>query len=71
MLAIVNHPYATETYSGGMIPMIAGYVPGRRGVTEAEAAAWQDELTGLGDGYFFSLNRHVFVASAQRRSPLP
>jgi SAM-dependent methyltransferase len=64
VLAIVNHPYAVETYSGGMIPMIAGYVPGRRGVTEAEAKAWQDELTGLGSDYFFSLNRYVFVATA-------
>jgi SAM-dependent methyltransferase len=64
VLAIVNHPYAPETYSGGMIPMVAGFVPGRRGVTEAEATAWQDELTGLGDDYFFSLNRYVFVATA-------
>jgi hypothetical protein len=25
-------------------------------------AAWADDLAGLGDDYFFSLNRYVFVA---------
>ena len=62
VLAILNHPYDTDTYSAGMIPMVAGFVPGRQGVTEAEAAAWRDELTGQGEDYFFSLNRYVFVA---------
>jgi arsenite methyltransferase len=64
VLAILNHPYNADTYSAGMIRMVAGFVPGRRGVTEAEAAAWEDELTGLGEDYFFSLNRYVFVATA-------
>jgi len=64
VLAILNHPYDADTYSAGMIPMVASYVAGRRDVTEAEAAAWADELTGLGEDYFFSLNRYVFVATA-------
>jgi arsenite methyltransferase len=64
VLAMLNHPYDTDTYSAGMIPMIASYVAGRRDVTQAEAAAWQDELTGIGEDYFFSLNRYVFVATA-------
>ncbi len=64
VLAILNHPYDADTYSAGMIPMIAGFVAGRRDVTEAEAAAWADELTGQGEDYFFSLNRYVFVAEA-------
>ena len=64
MLAILNHPYDADTYSAGMIPMVASYVAGRRDVTEAEAAAWADELTGLGEDYFFSLNRYLFVATA-------
>jgi arsenite methyltransferase len=64
VLAILNHPYDADTYSAGMIPMVASYVAGRRDVTEAEAAAWADELTGLNEDYFFSLNRYVFVATA-------
>ena len=64
VLAILNHPYDTDTYSGGMISMVAPFVAGRQGVTEAEAAAWADELTGQGEDYFFSLNRYVFVATA-------
>ena len=64
VLAILNHPYDADTYSAGMIPMVASYVAGRRDVTEAEAAAWADELTGLGEDYFFSLNRYLFVATA-------
>ncbi len=63
VLAILNHPYDSDTYSAGMIPMVAGFVAGRRDVTEPEAAAWQEELTGLGEDYFFSLNRYVFVAT--------
>jgi ubiquinone/menaquinone biosynthesis C-methylase UbiE len=64
VLPILNHPYDTDTYSAGMIPMVASFVPGRQGVTDAEAAAWRDELTGQGEDYFFSLNRYVFVAEA-------
>jgi SAM-dependent methyltransferase len=64
VLAILNQPYDIDTYSAGMIPMVASFGAGRRDVTEAEAAAWQDELTGLGEDYFFSLNRYVFVARA-------
>jgi SAM-dependent methyltransferase len=64
VLALLNQPYEENTYSAGMIPLIAGYVAGRRGVTDAQAAAWADELAGLGEDYFFSLNRYVFVAKA-------
>ena len=64
VLPILNHPYDPRTYSAGMLTLVADYVAGRRDVTEAEAAAWADELTGLGEDYFFSLNRYVFVATA-------
>ena len=64
VLAILNHPYDTDTYSAGMLRLVADYVAGRGGVTEAEATAWADELVGLGEDYFFSLNRYVFVARA-------
>jgi arsenite methyltransferase len=64
VLPILNHPYDADTYSAGLIPVISGFVAGRGGVSEDEAAAWADELTGLGEDYFFSINRYVFIAHA-------
>jgi SAM-dependent methyltransferase len=61
IIPILNVGADRETYSAGMIGLIAEYVAGRGGVTEAEAAAWEQELTDLGDDYFFSLNRYLFV----------
>ncbi len=55
VLPILNHPYDPDTYSAGIIPVIASFV---------DDAAWADELTGLGEDYFFSLNRYLFVARA-------
>jgi ubiquinone/menaquinone biosynthesis C-methylase UbiE len=55
VLPILNHPYDPETYSVGLIPVIAGFV---------DDAAWADELTALGEDYFFSINRYLFVAYA-------
>ena len=55
VLPILNHPYDPNTYSAGLIPVIAGFV---------DDAAWADELTGLGEDYFFSINRYLFVATA-------
>ncbi len=39
-------------------------VPGRQGLTEADVAAWKDELNDLSESgdYFFSLNRYLFRA---------
>jgi ubiquinone/menaquinone biosynthesis C-methylase UbiE len=55
VLPILNHPYDPETYSAGIIPVIAQFVGD---------AAWADELTSLGEDYFFSMNRYLFVARA-------
>jgi ubiquinone/menaquinone biosynthesis C-methylase UbiE len=60
---ILNRGYEPRTYSAGLIDIVADFVTGRAGVTEAEATAWADDLTGLGDDYFFSLNRYQFVAT--------
>jgi arsenite methyltransferase len=64
VLPILNHPFDTDTYSAGLIPVISSFVAGRGGVGEADAAAWADELRQLGEDYFFSLNRYLFVARA-------
>jgi arsenite methyltransferase len=54
-----------NTYSAGMTELIADFIPGRQGLTEADAIAWRDDLRALsrsGD-YFLSLNRYLFRAA--------
>lgn len=63
-------PFALAgTYSGGMAQLIRGFVPGRAGVSDDDAAAWLADLQdlGLSDGgsaYFFSLTRFLVCAYA-------
>jgi arsenite methyltransferase len=64
IVPLLNAGYRTDTYSAGLIELIARFVPGRRGVTQAQARAWAEDLLALGDEYFFSLNRYLFVAAA-------
>jgi ubiquinone/menaquinone biosynthesis C-methylase UbiE len=59
---ILNAGYHANTFSAGMIGLIADFVPGRAGVTMAEAHAWRTDLATLGPDYFFSLNRYLFLA---------
>jgi hypothetical protein len=62
IIPILNVGADRDTFSAGMSGVVAAYVAGRGGVSEAEATAWQQDLAGLGDDYFFSLNRYLFVA---------
>jgi arsenite methyltransferase len=64
VVLVVNVGYKRETYSAGVLGMIADFVAGRQGVSAEEASAWADDLRGLGSNYFFSLNRYLFVAEA-------
>jgi SAM-dependent methyltransferase len=64
VVPLLNAGYRTDSYSAGLIELIARFVPGRRGITEAAARAWAEDLPGLGDEYFFSLNRYLFIAAA-------
>ena len=64
VVPILNAGYDDRTYSAGLIDIVAGFVPGHAGVTAEQARAWADDLRALGAGYFFSLNRYLFVASA-------
>lgn len=61
-IPLLNAGYDRNTFSAGLIGFIAAFIPGRHGFTEADASAWADDLIGLGDDYFFSLNRYMFVA---------
>ncbi|HET6986831.1 MAG TPA: methyltransferase domain-containing protein [Kribbella sp.] len=64
VVPILNIGYDARTYSAGLIDIVSGFVPGHADVTADEAREWADDLRNLGAGYFFSLNRYLFVASA-------
>lgn len=63
VVPVLNIGYERETYSAHVLETIAQFVPGRNGVGAEEAAEWADDLRGLGERYFFSLNRYLFVAA--------
>jgi arsenite methyltransferase len=65
VLPLLNAGYRADTYSAGLIGFIRAFVPGRDGLTAAEVSAWAEDLVTLGEDYFFSLNRYLFVATAQ------
>lgn len=53
-----------QTYAGGTIPLIAGFVAGRSGVTKDDVDAWQADLRDLDarGEYFVSCVQFVFSA---------
>jgi hypothetical protein len=53
IIPILNQGPRTDTLSHGVMPLIAEFVKDQE---------WADDLRALGDDYFFSLNRYVFVA---------
>lgn len=63
VVPLVNIDYDLNTYSVGMMAMLGNFVTGRNGLSAADIAAWQEDARAIGaeDGYFFSLNRYVFI----------
>ncbi|HET6691509.1 MAG TPA: methyltransferase domain-containing protein [Miltoncostaeaceae bacterium] len=61
VVPLLNVGYDPQTYSAGMRDLIADFVTGQ-GIPSADAAAWREDLMGLGDRSFFSLNRYLFTA---------
>jgi arsenite methyltransferase len=53
-----------ESYGGAMVPFIADFVAGRRGVTEDEAQAWLAEQRELGERgeFYFAISQFCFTA---------
>ncbi|MEX0959936.1 MAG: methyltransferase domain-containing protein [Burkholderiales bacterium] len=69
VLPLLNARFDPDTYSAGMIEVIAGYVAGRPGIPENEVRAWKDDLAERArrGEYFFSLNRYVFMVEKKRQ----
>ena len=53
IIPILNQGSGTETLSHGVMPLIADFVDDQE---------WKEDLLAMGEDYFFSLNRYVFVA---------
>jgi hypothetical protein len=69
VVPIFNPALTDDTFSAGVMETIAAFVPGRRGLTAGDAAAWMADLRARGaeDEYLFSLNRYAFLATAGSR----
>ena len=63
VMPLLNVGFDPDTYSAGMMAIIAGYVVGRDGLTQDDVDAWVADLRGQGDGAFFSINRYHFGAT--------
>jgi arsenite methyltransferase len=63
VVPMLNVGYARDTYSGGLLELIAEFVPGRAGMSGGDAEAWARELRAMGPDYFFSVNRYLFLAT--------
>ena len=66
VLALFNPQLTADSFSAFSMRTIAGFVPGRQGLTEADAAAWLADLQARSDegDYLYSVNRYVFLATA-------
>jgi arsenite methyltransferase len=53
IIPILNRGPDPDAFSRGVMPVIAKFVGDQE---------WADDLLGLGEDYFFSINRYVFVA---------
>ncbi|WP_098957632.1 methyltransferase domain-containing protein [Pseudonocardia sp. N23] len=67
VVPIFNPRLHADTFSVTIKETIAAFVPGRRGVTADDTAAWLADLQARAaeDEYFFSLNRYAFLATVR------
>ena len=63
VVPLLNVGYDRDTFSGGLVELIASFVAGGAGEAAGEAAPWAAGLRAMGPDYFFSLNRYLFVAT--------
>lgn len=70
LIPVVNVELSEQTYSPGMIDVVARFVANRGGITEDEAALWAEDVRSQAarGEYFFSLSRYLFLAERARSS---
>jgi arsenite methyltransferase len=63
VVPLFNPELDPNTFSHGLIDLIATFVVGRQGITQDETDMWSQDLHALGAAghYFFSLNRYLFL----------
>jgi hypothetical protein len=63
-ITLINDRYEPDTYSFGVMPLIAAYAKKQGLIPREEANAWIADLQALGqrNEYFFSLTRYLFFA---------
>jgi ubiquinone/menaquinone biosynthesis C-methylase UbiE len=73
MIPVVNIELSEQTYSPGMIDVIARFVANRTGITEDEALGWAEDVRSQAarGEYFFSLSRYLFLAERPRSARVP
>jgi SAM-dependent methyltransferase len=64
-ITLINDRHDPDTYSFGVMPLLAAYAKKHGLVAREEADAWVADLEALGQRgeYFFSLNRYLFCVS--------
>ena len=64
LVAQFNTTLSEERFSRHLIRFVTSFVPGRKGIAQAEVQAWADELRDLSDRgeYFFCLSQFLFRA---------
>ena len=67
MLPLLNVGAPENAFSGILLGLIASFLVGRGGFTRESADAWAASMRALGNDWFFSLNRYVFLATRPAR----
>ncbi len=63
VLPLLNAGDARDRFSGSLLGLVASFVADRHGLDRETVDAWADSMRELGDDWFFSLNRYVFLAT--------
>ena len=62
VIPLLNVGYDPGTFSAGLVGFICAFVPGHSGHHRRRHRVLGERPPGLGPGYFFSLNRYLFLA---------
>ena len=65
VIPLFNQGWNVDSFSAFIVDTVASFAI-RTGISEREVSAWADDLRGLGEDAFFSLNRYVFLATARQ-----